>query len=52
MEPTAFCLALDIRITVVGAALLRLMQADIDQTSKEAIAGGNLKRILGGEVQL
>lgn len=35
-----------------GAALLRLMQADIDQTSKEAIAGGNLKRILGGEVQL
>jgi len=34
-----------------GAALLRLIQADIDAQGKSAIAGGNLERLLG-EVRL
>ncbi len=35
----------------MGASLLALAQADIDEGAKEAIAGGNLRRLLG-EVRL
>jgi hypothetical protein len=30
----------------MGSAMLRLAQADIDEASKQAIAAGNLERLL------
>lgn len=35
----------------IGAAMLDLLAADIPETAKEMIAGGNLKRLIGGAVR-